>query len=102
MYHYGRYGQDAESGTLPPLFLGFPTLVRGYEGASFHSNQNIQTDGFSIDQLSGSRILVANAELRLPFTGPERLSVFKLNFLPTEPVLFKERKADAPHPRVKA
>jgi Tol biopolymer transport system component len=87
-YHYGRYGADAESGALPPLFLGFPTLVRGYDGASFYRNQSIETGGFSVNQLSGSRILVANAEIRLPFTGPERLSLLKSGLLPTEWSLF--------------
>jgi Tol biopolymer transport system component len=90
MYHYGRYGRDAESGALPPLFLGFPTLVRGYDSQSFYQKQTIETGGFSINQLSGSRMMVANAELRIPFTGPERLSLFKLNFLPTELAVFAD------------
>jgi hypothetical protein len=34
--------------------------------------------------LSGNRIAVANFEVRLPLTGPERLSQFKSRFLFTE------------------
>jgi outer membrane protein assembly factor BamA len=88
LYHYGRYGSDAESGALPPLFLGFPTLVRGYDGNSFYRNETVQTGGFSINQLSGSRMLVGNAEVRLPFSGPERLSLFKSGLFPTEWAVF--------------
>jgi len=88
LYHYGRYGADAESGALPPLFLGFPTLVRGYDGASFYRRESIEADGFSINQLSGSRIVVGNLELRLPFTGPERLSLIKSGLFPTEWAVF--------------
>lgn len=74
----------SRKGALPPLFPGFLNLVRAYKGVFFYQNQNNQTDGFSLNQLSGSGILVANVELRLPLTVPERLSVFKQNFLPTE------------------
>src|SRR5690606_184588 len=30
LYHYGRYGKSEDSELLPPLYLGFPTLIRGY------------------------------------------------------------------------
>src|SRR6185436_12108080 len=29
--HFGRYGRDAESDRLSTLYVGYPTLVRGYE-----------------------------------------------------------------------
>jgi hypothetical protein len=61
--HYGRYGGDAEDARLRPLYLGSPNLVRGY-GADFR----LFADPV-FDRLQGSRIAVANLELRVPLTG---------------------------------
>lgn len=88
LYKYGRYGMDAESGVLPPLYLGSPTLVRGYSGSSFYRNESIRTGSFSLNQLVGSRMLVGNVEVRQPFTGPERLSLIKSGLLLTELAAF--------------
>jgi outer membrane protein assembly factor BamA len=67
--YYGRYGTDAESGRLPTMYLGYPGLVRGYDPGSFQSGEcGIQTDGScpAFDRLIGSKIAIANAELRVP------------------------------------
>jgi Tol biopolymer transport system component len=67
--YYGRVGQDAEDGRLPALFLGYPGLVRGYDQNSFESFEcGITTDGScpAFDRLLGSRVAIANAELRIP------------------------------------
>ncbi|MDF2433944.1 MAG: hypothetical protein JWP44_3575 [Mucilaginibacter sp.] len=86
LYGYGRFGS---TGNLYPLYLGYPFLIRGYEAQTFYSNtKKTPTNGFTIDQLSGNRIAVASFEVRLPFTGPERLSQFKSGFLFTELNLF--------------
>jgi Tol biopolymer transport system component len=61
--HFGRYGADAEDARLRPLFLGSPNLVRGY-GTGFRAIADPV-----LERLQGSRIAVANAELRLPLTG---------------------------------
>jgi hypothetical protein len=84
-YGYGRFGN---TGTLYPLYLGYPFLIRGYEAQTFYGNNKTPTNGFTIDQLSGSRLAVFNFEVRLPFTGPEKLSQFKSRFLFTELNLF--------------
>lgn len=83
-YHYARYGSDAESNKLIPLFIGFPTLIHGYEGVSFQDQRDIYGNTFSINELSGSKILVANMEFRVPFTGPERLALISSKYLFTE------------------
>ena len=63
--------------------------MRGYESQTFYSNNNVSpTNGFTIDQLSGSRIAVTSFEVRLPFTGPEKLAVIKSKFLFTDLNLF--------------
>ncbi|HYF40496.1 MAG TPA: BamA/TamA family outer membrane protein, partial [Gemmatimonadales bacterium] len=72
--HYGRYGRGGESDRLQPLFLGYPGLVRGYSYGSFDASEcEPTTDDPNacpvFDQLLGSRMVVANAELRFPLFG---------------------------------
>jgi Tol biopolymer transport system component len=74
LMHFGRYGGDAESLLMRDLSVGYPSLVRGYEPGSFtaadcelSSAQSISCPAF--DRLFGSRMAVANAELRLSLTG---------------------------------
>jgi Tol biopolymer transport system component len=71
---YGRYGSGGEDPRLQPLFLGYPGLVRGYSYGSFSAAECHPTpadpNGCPVfDQLLGSRIVVANAELRFPLFG---------------------------------
>jgi hypothetical protein len=70
--HYGRYGGDAEDSRLPPLFIGYQGLVRGYDYGSFDANECNSVD-FStceaFDQLEGSRVAIASAEFRFPLLG---------------------------------
>ncbi|HEY2824524.1 MAG TPA: BamA/TamA family outer membrane protein, partial [Gemmatimonadales bacterium] len=71
--HFGRYGADAESDRLPPTFLGYQELIRGYDyNAILDNNECVATptDGCPVlSQLFGSKIFVANAELRFPLLG---------------------------------
>ena len=80
LYMYGRFGGDVTSnnGGLYPLYLGYPFYIRGYEAQTFYNGSNkTPTNNFTIDDLSGQRIAMANFEIRLPFTGPEKLSAIK-------------------------
>jgi hypothetical protein len=71
--HVGRYGADAESFRLSPLYLGFPNLVRGYDIGSFDIDECGQvseiTGCSTIDDLVGSRLLVGGVEVRAPLLG---------------------------------
>ena len=70
--HVGRYGRDPEDPRLYPMFLGYPSLVRGYDYNSFSPRECGNLAGNSCpvyDQLWGSRIAVANIELRFPPFG---------------------------------
>lgn len=61
--HYGRYGAGGEDPRLYPLYLGYPTLVRGYDVNTFRAGECL-ADATStcpaIDRLIGSRMLVGN------------------------------------------
>ncbi|RCH55255.1 tolB protein precursor [Mucilaginibacter hurinus] len=85
LYGTGRFGN---ANGLYPLYVGYPFLIRGYEGLSFYNNRAANSNAFGINQLSGSRIAVANLEIRLPFTGPEKLAQIKSGFLFTDLNLF--------------
>ncbi|TCK85431.1 Tol biopolymer transport system component [Albibacterium bauzanense] len=78
-YTYMRVGKDDDK--LYPLFLGYPYLIRGYESASFYNDRTGAASNFNYNQLTGTRIAVANFEARIPFTGPERLSLVKSSML---------------------
>jgi hypothetical protein len=74
LLHYGRYGSGGEDDRLQPLFLGFPGLVRGYSFGSFDASEcdpppDAPDSCPVFDQLLGSRMIVANAELRFPLLG---------------------------------
>ncbi len=69
--HIGRYGKDGDDFRIYPMFIGYPSLVRGYDIGSFNGIEcGVVTNACPVvDQLFGSRILVASAELRFPLFG---------------------------------
>ncbi|CAN5550674.1 basic secretory protein-like protein [soil metagenome] len=82
--HQGRYGPDAGTGNINPFFLGFDTLVRGYNYGSFEPAEFQSISG----RLFGSRMAVANVELRMPFLGTTGYGLINFPFLPTELIAF--------------
>jgi Tol biopolymer transport system component len=72
LLHVGRYGVSGEDTRLMPLFIGYSTLVRGYDVNSFRGDEcTLTADGScpEFDRLIGSRILVLNGEVRAPIPG---------------------------------
>ena len=86
--HFGRYGSDAEATwgdisnnpvpgyenirVLSDLYLGYPSIVRGYTDGSFSANECGTSTVSSCDvfnNLFGTRILSANFEYRVPVLG---------------------------------
>lgn len=72
-YNYGIYGRGGVNNQLPQLYLGNPWLIRGYEN---NADKSLEYS-YDISGLTGSRIALANAEIRFPLSGPERLALFK-------------------------
>jgi len=86
--HYGRYGRDAEDSRIQPLFIGNSALVHGYEFDSINLNECVGPGASSIacpvfDRLFGSKIAVANAEVRVPLFGTKEFGL-ATGFIPTE------------------
>ncbi|MFP5287847.1 MAG: BamA/TamA family outer membrane protein, partial [Thermoanaerobaculia bacterium] len=87
--HLGRYGSDAENPRLNLLYVGRPTLVRGYEIDDIDLSECTPVPGDvnacpEFDRLVGSRLGVVNLELRVPLFGTEGFGLIELPFLPTE------------------
>ncbi len=89
--HYGRYGGGSEDPRLTPLYIGDPYLLRGYDLGSIGLGECKAPTGSKacpvFDRLIGSKIAVANAELRLPLFGNHQFGVAS-GFIPTELVGF--------------
>jgi outer membrane protein assembly factor BamA len=88
LYNFGMYGKDSENGVIPPLYIGYSWLLRGYDKISYNTGDSFGGNSFNVSWLSGTRVLIANAELRFPFTGPERLALIKSKMLLTDINLF--------------
>ncbi|HEX5111386.1 MAG TPA: hypothetical protein VFV79_00955 [Saprospiraceae bacterium] len=78
--HYATLGEDSRS--FYPILIGDNGLVHGFDYSSLRDYQ--ENSGIYWNQLSGNKILLGGFEVRLPFTGPERLAVINSSFLFTE------------------
>jgi Tol biopolymer transport system component len=70
--HMGRYGKNAEDSRFYPLYIAYWDMLRGYESISSQELQFYQANpsqAFDFYQLYGSRMFLANAELRFPLLG---------------------------------
>lgn len=85
--NYNKLGKDAENENLIPLYIGYPWYIRGYDQTS---STNPYGNKVTINHLIGSKMVVSNFEIRLPFTGPERLCLIRSKILFTELSLFTD------------
>jgi len=91
--HYGRYGSGGEDPRLTPLFIGYPSLVRGYDVGTFEIQEcGLDPTGAcpAFDRLIGSRMLVGNVEFRFPLLRPFGVSSGVYGPVPVEVALFAD------------
>src|SRR5690606_32709146 len=73
---------------LYPMYVGDPQLVRGYEFDNFRQQECFGASSSStcpaFDRLIGSRIGVANFEIRIPLLGTEQLGLINFPYVATE------------------
>jgi Tol biopolymer transport system component len=89
----GRYGHAADRF---PIFLGNTELIRGYTSGSFRSHECAPKAGAigtriacsQLDQLIGSKIAVANVELRFPLARNLVLGILPVGLPPIEGAIF--------------
>jgi Tol biopolymer transport system component len=93
---FGRYGRDAESGVITPLYIGQDALVRGYDinsiGLEECGNSGAALTCPVFDRLVGSKIAVGGAELRVPLFGSRQFGI-ATGFVPTELAAFVDAGA---------
>jgi Tol biopolymer transport system component len=94
--HYGRYGRDADGidsegrQLLSQINVGYEPLIRGYARESFENRECNAVDPENstgcpaFERLFGSRIAVANVELRIPVLGVSELGLINFPLLPVE------------------
>jgi Tol biopolymer transport system component len=96
--HYGRYGRDASGRTAEGLqimsepFLGFEPLIRGYSWGSFRQSECVRANGEegsvqgcpALERLFGTRLAIANFEIRVPLLGFEEYGLINFPYLPLE------------------
>ncbi len=76
-----RFGKDAESGAFPDFYIAYPWYVRGYtQNAMLAYLQQTGNENF-VYSLSGSKMAVANFEIRWPFIGIDRLALIPSKYL---------------------
>jgi Tol biopolymer transport system component len=84
--HYAQFSSDPLE-TFPILIgSGQWGLIRGFDYS--HLDENFSRYDLNFDQLSGSKFAVGGFEVRLPFTGPERLALIKSRFIFSDLNLF--------------
>ena len=90
---FGRFGRNGDEF---PVFLGTTELLRGYTAGSLINNECAnstttttgRTGCSELDQLIGSRIAVAGAELRFPLTRNLVLGFLPVGLPPIEGAIF--------------
>lgn len=93
---FGRWGRDA--GEFP-VFLGNPDQIRGYTSGSVRDHEcggtlvgvpvgTFRTGCAELDQMIGSKLAVANVELRFPLTRNLVLGLLPIGLPPVEGALF--------------
>jgi hypothetical protein len=105
--HYGRFGTDAESGRLTPLYIGDIGLIRGYDPYGINAGECVRPTGSNscpvFDRLQGSRLGLVSIEARVPLLGTKDYGLINAPFLPTEGFAFADAGAawsQGQHPKV--
>jgi Tol biopolymer transport system component len=91
--HYGRYGSGGDDPRLYSLYLGYPSMVRGYHSATFGAadcGPEAPSSCAGAEHLFGSRLLVGNLEFRFPILRPFGVSSGMYGPMPAEVALFAD------------
>ena len=87
--HLGQYGADVGDLRLLPTFLGSRAFLRGYGWGSLRCAASADGTCTALDELLGSRLVVANVELRAPVLGL-RSRELRYGPVPLEAFLFAD------------
>jgi Tol biopolymer transport system component len=88
-FTWGRYFGQSDHFSLPEAFLGYEDWVRGYSMGSFNLNNDVNNgDSSEFKRLLGTRVAVANFELRVPLLGNEQLGLINFPYIPLDIIGF--------------
>jgi Tol biopolymer transport system component len=93
LIHDGRYGSGGEDQRLFPMYIGYPSLVRGYDINTFGPSDcvpSVVSQCPAFDRLLGSRMLVGNLEFRFPLLRPFGATSRMYGPIPIEVALFAD------------
>jgi Tol biopolymer transport system component len=82
---YTRFDQDVNS--VYPIYIANMGMVRGYY-SPFYNVDVAEQNGIYFEQMLGSKLFLGSFEIRLPFTGLERLSLIKSRYFFSDIALF--------------
>ncbi|MEO8033467.1 MAG: BamA/TamA family outer membrane protein [Acidobacteriota bacterium] len=106
--HYGRYGTDAESPDLTPLYVGDIGLMRGYDPYGIGPGECVGATSFSncavFQRLTGSRLAIASVEARTPILGTKEYGLINAPYIPVEGFAFADAGtawSAGQHPKLK-
>ncbi len=98
--HVGNYGikatddlQEFRVGQVYMTSSYYPTFLRGYGYRSFNESECVAnaTDACPVlNRLTGTRAVIANAEVRFPFFGTRDFGLINFPYLPTELSVFTD------------
>ncbi len=89
-YFNARWGVHERTDYLSPLYLGSPWLLRGYGVDALFRYYAPGKHVLTVNQLLGSHVSLANAEIRFPIAGPARLGIIPFRWVPMELSLFAD------------
>ena len=87
--HLGQYGRDAADPRILPTFLGSRQFLRGYGWSSLRCRPDETGLCGAYEELLGTRLLVANLEVRVPVMGILSREL-RYGLIPAEAFLFAD------------
>lgn len=85
-FAYARFEQEVNS--VYPFYIGQMGFVRGYGSLFNGAETHLSNFDIAFGQVVGSKVLMGSGEIRMPFTGPKRLSLIGSKYLISDLALF--------------
>ena len=73
--NYNRLGPTSDKDVFNALYIGYPWYIRGYNNLIYKTEDPDDDKSLIFNQLTGSKMIVSNFEIRIPFTGPKKLTL---------------------------
>ena len=85
-FAYTRFEQNVNS--VYPFYIGQMGFVRGFGSLFGNATSILSSNDLAFGQVLGTKVLMGSGEIRLPFTGPKRLSLIPSKYLISDLALF--------------